>query len=74
MEFKSDRIWGGRVSGVSSLSEMAGCREVGGAFSLSADWEGEAVVWLETLPGCEATLACVGTARCGEEGGCEGDV
>lgn len=73
MEFKSDRIWGGRVLGVSSLSELVGCREVGGAFSLSANWEEDAVFWLETLPGCEAALACVGTARCGEEGVCEGN-
>lgn len=73
MEFRSDKIWGGRVLGVSSFSELAGCREVGGAFSLSADWEEDAVFWLETLPDCEAALACVGTARCGEDGGCEGD-
>jgi hypothetical protein len=74
MDFKSDRIWGDRVLVVSLLSELAGCREVGGAFSLSADWEGDAVFWLETLPGCEAALACVGTARCGEGGRCDGDV
>jgi len=56
MDFKSDRIWGGRVLVVSSLSELAGCREVGGAFSLSADWEDDAVIWLETFSGCEAAL------------------
>ncbi len=59
--------------GVSSLSEMAACRDGGGAFSLSADWEEEAVFWLVTLPGCEATLADAGMTRCGEEGGWECD-
>lgn len=73
IEFKRDKTWGGKVLEVSSLSEFAGCREVGGAFSLSADWEEEAVFWLETLPDCEPTLGSVGIARCGEDGRCEGD-
>jgi hypothetical protein len=74
IESKRDKIWGGRVLAFSSLCELVGCREAGGAFSLSADWEEPTVFWLEMLPGCEAALTCEGAACWGEEGGCEDDV
>jgi hypothetical protein len=57
MESRRDKIWGGRVMAFSLLSILLGCREAGGAFSLSADCEEPTVFWLETLPGCEADLA-----------------
>lgn len=71
MEFKRDKICDGSVLAFSLLFELAGCREPGGAFSLSADWEEPTVFWLETLPGCEASLASWGAVRDGEEGGRE---
>jgi hypothetical protein len=73
MEFRSDKTWAGRALLGLSSSELGGSKEVGGAFSLSADWEDEAVFWLETLPCCEATLDGVGLTRCEEEVRCEGD-
>jgi hypothetical protein len=71
IESKRDKIWGGRVLAFSSLSKLIGCREAGGAFSLSADWEELTVVWLDTPPACAAAFACEGPARWGEGGGCE---
>lgn len=74
IEFKSDKTWGGKALQISSFSGLTVCEEVGGAFSLSADWEDEAVFWLEALPGCEANLVNVRMTRCGEGVGCEGGI